>query len=71
MKSFLLPVLLFMTISAYSQKNAVTDDGEEVILYDNGTWKYIIQPEPEAEIKVNPVEYTKPKDATFTVKATL
>ena len=32
--------LTFFTTFSFAQKQAVTENGEEVILYDNGTWIY-------------------------------
>lgn len=72
MNKYLLPfLLLFICFQSIAQKKAVTDAGEEVVLYDNGTWKYVKEPETEKkEIIVNPSTFTKPKSADFLVKST-
>ena len=55
---------------AQAQQKAVTQTGEEVILYDDGTWKY--QNEdllPETEIPTNPKEFVKDEASTFLLKS--
>jgi len=40
-KSILLTLLLIMSVALlYSQQEAITTDGKNVLLYDNGTWLY-------------------------------
>lgn len=65
---FLIFNLLLSTLSA--QKKAVTENGDEVILYDDGTWKYAKKSdEAKNEIPVNPAEFKKSPSATFQVKS--
>lgn len=41
MKNIILSLILFILCPAsFSQTTAYTEDGEEIILYDNFTWKY-------------------------------
>lgn len=41
-KAILLPLLLLLgTVYATAQVRAITSDGDEVILYSNGTWEYL------------------------------
>lgn len=41
-KAILLPLLLLLgTVCATAQVRAITSDGDEVILYPNGTWEYL------------------------------
>lgn len=41
-KAILLPLLLLLgTVYAAAQVRAITSDGDEVILYPNGTWEYL------------------------------
>lgn len=55
-----------------AQKKAITDNGDEVILYDNGTWKYTKEFIDTASfIKTNPIAYKKPADANFLIKSKL
>ncbi len=40
--AFLLVIINFISLHhSFAQKNATTNDGKKVILYDNGTWKYV------------------------------
>lgn len=72
MKKILFPLaLLLIGTTLLAQKKAITDSGEEVILYDNGTWKYVNDSLNEKkEIAVNPKPFTKKSAATFLVKST-
>jgi hypothetical protein len=61
---------MILITSLHAQKRAVTDTGEEVILYDNGTWKYVKEDDQKkAEIPTNPAPFIKNKDASFQVKS--
>ncbi len=67
---FFLFVLIISKITV-AQKKAITDNGDEVILYDNGTWKYTKEFIDTANfIKTNPVAFYKPKNANFLLKST-
>ncbi len=56
---------------AMAQQKAVTETGDEVILYDDGTWKYVNEEDSEAEeIPTNSTEFTKGKKGTFLLKST-
>lgn len=53
-----------------AQKKAVTDLGEEVILYDDQTWKYADKSQAaETEIKTNPAAFKKSEQAAFLLKS--
>lgn len=53
-----------------AQTTALTEKGETVILYPDGTWKYSSTDEPALrEIPVNTDNFVKPLDATFQVKS--
>jgi hypothetical protein len=55
---FLFFILIFLSPLLFSQKKAVTENGEEVILYEDGTWKYKNGSETSAtEISTNPREF--------------
>lgn len=70
------PALLFLSICflptiSSAQKMAITDTGEEVFLYDDGTWAYVNPDEaPDDSIAVNPVVFTKDDGSTFLLKST-
>lgn len=66
---FLLPLLL-TSLTAVPQTKAVTETGEEVILYDNGTWEYANKElAVNKDIPVNPTPFTKSDGATFLLKS--
>lgn len=65
-------IFLFIIGISYSeaQISAVTDEGDEVILYTNGTWEYVNEPVPvSVEIKTNPTAFKKGINSTFQVKS--
>jgi hypothetical protein len=72
----LLLLLIFSTLfcSLKSQVKALTENGREVVLYDNGTWKYVSNSANEIsndkdEITTNSHSYFKGAGATFLVKS--
>ncbi|MEO8854405.1 MAG: hypothetical protein ABI359_11525 [Ginsengibacter sp.] len=69
--AFLLALCLFFFLeSSFAQKKAVTDTGDEVILYDNGTWKYANPAANEEKpIETNPNPFARDKSATFLLKS--
>lgn len=67
----LLLVASFISFSCFAQINAVTDSGEEVILYDDGTWKYVNLENIPLMITMNEKHFKTPKDATFKVKSNI
>lgn len=69
MKKTFLVLLLFTVIISKSQKVAVTDQGEEVILYDDGTWKYKEKNDVKKEISTNSKNFKKNKNSTFLLKS--
>jgi hypothetical protein len=54
----------------FAQKKAITENGEEVILYNDGTWKYENEEGKTVEITFNPTSFSKGKKATFLLKST-
>lgn len=61
-----LPSVLFV----FGQQKAVTDSGEEVILYDDGSWKYQNEEEQATkEIKLNEELFLKDESSTFLLKS--
>lgn len=66
---FVLAYLLFSSL-LHAQQKGVTETGEQVILYENGTWKYANDfRNPKLVIKVNPVEFKKSDNANFLLKS--
>ncbi len=68
-KIILLGIILTHSI-LQAQIHAITDTGDEVILYEDGSWKYLKNETVEAkQIPVNNKKYIKDKKATFLVKS--
>lgn len=69
-KILLIGLLLLSGFSLKAQVKAVTETGEEVLLYKDGTWKYLNgDVKSETEIQLNSEKFKKNKDATFLVKS--
>lgn len=69
-RGILFLICLSFAASIYAQRNAVTDNGESVILYDNGTWKFVDEGiDSVKEIPLNPTKFTKNASATFLLKS--
>ena len=61
-------ISLALTISA--QKKAITETGEEVILFEDGTWEYEDGSVTETrEIKTNPKPFKKDQKSSFLLKS--
>lgn len=67
---FLNGFILTHTLSSNAQVNAVTELGDQVLLYPNGTWEYLSDSAAtELEITLNPNEFKKDEQASFLVKS--
>jgi hypothetical protein len=71
-------IILFSIICTYllplseswAQKKAITETGEEVILYENGTWEYAdSSSQTTKEIITNSTNFTKSSSASFLLKS--
>ncbi|MDP5157275.1 MAG: hypothetical protein NWQ07_01695 [Flaviramulus sp.] len=73
MKKNIFSYLIFIiSFSTFSQTNAVTDYGDRVVLYDDGTWKYIDGKDIEIkEIPINPNPFKKDETSTFLLKSSI
>lgn len=70
--SKLIIAMLFLCVfvSVNAQQNAVTERGEEVVLYDDGTWRYLEEKvETKDEIPTNPKKFKKDKGSSFLLKS--
>jgi hypothetical protein len=66
---FYLTCIIFIN-TAIAQKKAITDKGDEVILYDDGTWKYATSLNREEKpFEINPVKFTRDKAGSFLLKS--
>ena len=63
-------LILISTSGVYSQIKAITEAGDEVWLFDDGTWLYTSEiASDESPISVNNELFTKNSKATFNVKS--
>ena len=71
MKKFFLILLgFFAAFFSQAQQRAITEEGKEVILYDDGTWKYKDGEKiPSEEIPTNPNAFVKDDSSTFLLKS--
>lgn len=69
MKSILIILgVMFMGLQGMAQISAITNTGEEVVLYDDGAWQYVDPPE-DTEPELNPRKFEKNASSTFQVKS--
>jgi len=64
-------LFLLSAVVGYSQTRALTDKGEEVILYENKTWRFANK-EEEVEVfnvPTNQTKFTKSDKSTFLIKS--
>ncbi|WP_299681350.1 hypothetical protein [uncultured Dokdonia sp.] len=70
MKNILCTLIFLGSFTMSAQQKAVTELGEEVFLYQNGTWKYAnVEDEAARVTPVNPDPFFKDEDATFLLKS--
>ena len=67
MKKLITLSILFFGCLTQAQTKALTDDGKEVVLFDNGTWKFVNDSDTKTleTITTNENIFTKDKNATF------
>lgn len=76
-KSFLTILLCALASICSAQTKALTENGDEVVLYDDGTWLYVNdslnwlydEEELAVNLETNPNQFSKPKDAKFELKS--
>jgi hypothetical protein len=67
---FTIITLLFIQFNAHSQQKAITENGEEVWLNEDGTWSYVnAVKEEEKTIAFNAKTFVKPVTSTFLLKS--
>jgi hypothetical protein len=71
-KIYKLIIVTILTINQLNaQQKAVTESGTEVILFENGTWKYTSPNDTtKKEIPTNALNFKKSEKSTFLVKST-
>jgi hypothetical protein len=68
-KMALILILIASANHLFAQQRALTEKGKEVILYDNGTWKYINDKFNDNEIPTNSKPFVKSEEASFLLKS--
>jgi len=69
-KLFIILLCSSITIVSHAQQKAVTEKGDEVILYENGSWKYVNDlGEKDKVIPTNPKIFKKSNSSTFLLKS--
>ena len=62
--------MVFVITMAHAQQMAVTQTGEQVILFDDGTWTYQDKDAlTETEIQTNSTKFIKDVNSTFLIKS--
>ena len=67
MKKLIITALFLLSYQTEAQIKAVTDEGKEVVLFDNGTWKFANDSDAKVleTITTNETPFTKDKASTF------
>ncbi len=69
MTRYLLFIAVFLSFVSVAQTSAITDKGDEVVLYDDGTWKYVNDDNQPLMITLNEEEFIRPKSSSFKLKS--
>ena len=72
LKLIILTIFLFSYYQNNAQTKAVTETGDEVILFSNGMWKYVDEAKnanDTIQIKTNPNKFQKNASSTFLLKS--
>ncbi len=71
MKKIIFALAFFGVLTVQAQQKAVTEVGDEVLLFENGTWKYANkEAETSTFVPTNTDLFEKDEDATFLLKST-
>lgn len=72
MKKIIFVFAFLGTFTLQAQQKAVTEVGDEVLLFDNGTWRYADNraSQTTTTVPTNPERFVKDEDATFLLKST-
>lgn len=71
MKILYVALLILLATTCYASQKAITDTGEEIIIYSDGTWKYpTISKQNEGAIKINESTFKTPNGSSFLLKST-
>lgn len=65
-------IILFLGIYSQAQISGLTESGDEIILYDDGTWTYANDSLLDSkEILLNDKEFIKDKNSSFLIKSSV
>lgn len=71
MKLYIILLFCFFSFNTLASKKAMTEEGDVVILNDNGTWKYEDgKAADDIVLAINPGTFTKPDTSNFDIKST-
>ena len=72
MKNLIFALAFLGAFTVQAQQKAVTEVGDEVLLFDNGTWRYADNRASQSSttVRTNPDRFVKDPDATFLLKST-
>ncbi len=64
-------ISLFATAFSAQTTKAITENGKEVVLFENGTWRFVDESDAKAleTISTNPSVFNKSKDANFPLRS--
>lgn len=71
MKKTITALFLFAYFLSFSQTKALTEDGKEIVLFENKTWRFVNESDEKAmdEIVTNNTIFTKSPSATFLLRS--
>ena len=70
MQKLIFIFIFLVSINSHAQINGITETGDEIILFENGTWQYVNDSlNVKVETLKNKTIYVKEKNATFLVKS--
>ena len=63
--------LFFCSTLAFAQVKGLTEDGKEVVLFDNGTWRFVNESDAKSleTIITNNIPFQKSSDASFLMRS--
>jgi hypothetical protein len=71
MRILMIVFAVLWSVTVLAGQNAITDTGDKVILYEDGTWVYADDTKSSSMvIETNPRTFSKPPQATFLLKST-
>ena len=71
MKMLYALLIILIAATGYASQKAITDTGEEIIVYSDGTWKCPNKMKQKlGAIQVNKNTFNKPNDSSFLLKST-